>query len=203
MKSAVAAIGNSSSTSWVCYITDNTGWISQLREIFQLLKKEWWTLQMFVSSDTHVKPNRTSHSFAGFRKQSFGSMHQSDFFVLYLFAQKVVSKISGWARCLGITWILLYSSHKLLFFSNAKHDYLNSYLKSETLWFGFKLFQYKLVCFLFLFNRQPIKKVIVYCDRLQGMIKHFSNSNRWAFKHKTLSRRLVLSDDTEYAQQEK
>lgn len=32
-------------------------------------------LKMFLSSDTHIKTNRTSNNFVGFSKQGSGSMH--------------------------------------------------------------------------------------------------------------------------------
>lgn len=89
MKSAVAVIWNSSSASWVCCLTDNTGWISQLSEYLGIKRDfpavqdgKMNALKMFLSSDTHIKTNRTSNNFVGFSKQCSGSMHCDIFCIL-------------------------------------------------------------------------------------------------------------------------
>lgn len=139
MKSAVAVIRNSSSTSWVCCLADNTGCIPQLSEHLGTERdfpavQEMNTLKTFFSSGTHRKTNRTGNNFVGFSKQSSGSMHQRDIFCTVPVCTERGNEKLRLSRCLRssfssaalgspmvtfanrLVWIFLYSSHKFNFF---------------------------------------------------------------------------------------
>lgn len=97
----------------------------------------------------------------------------------------------------GLVWILLYSSHKCNFFQ-CKTWLFEFIPKDFGLFLGYsnKSWSYSFLSLAFFFpsKRRTIKKNTTRWTTPR-FDKALRNSIRWAFKHKTLFRRLILPDE--------